>query len=246
LQNSNINVTLGRPCSSPPLRRPPTPTQSLPVTRPPPAVHQIEYVRTNATKTQLSKTYEKTYNKRDPQPTRCTPMRIYAHTMRMPTSPCQHKLFNKSGLANVQNDSGFRLQRASDTCNAILQPNCLEHNYQGNVRANQPTNQPIPGQCPVHLCASMRTLCACPRTLMPTIFVKQPLMPPTVHQIEYVRTNATKTQLSKTHKRTYETRDPQPTRCKPMRIYAHTMRIPTSPCQHKLFNKYGLANVQTI
>ena len=92
----------------------------------------------------------------------------------------------------------------------------------------------------------MRTLCACPRTLMPTIFVKQPLMPPTVHQIEYVRTNATKTQLSKTHKRTYETRDPQPARCKPMRIYAHTMRMPTSPCQRKLFNKSGLGNVQTI
>jgi hypothetical protein len=166
LQNSNINVTLGRPCSSPPLRRPPTPTPSLPVTRPPPAVHQIEYVRTNATKTQLSKTYEKTYNKRDPQPTRCTPMRIYAHTMRMPTSPCQHKLFNKSGLANVQNDSGFRLQRASDTCNAILQPNCLEHNYQGNVGASQPTNEPT---------------------------------------------------------------NPWPMPCAPMRIYAHTMRVPTHP-----------------
>jgi hypothetical protein len=132
---------------------------------------------------------------------------------------------------------------AMQSCNRTASSTTIKETSE---RANQPTNQPIPGQCPVHLCASMRTLCACPRTLMPTIFVKQPLMPPTVHQIEYVRTNSTKTQLSKTHKRTYETRDPQPTRCKPMRIYAHTMRIPTSPCQHKLFNKSGLANVQTI
>ena len=87
-------------------------------------------------------------------------------SMRMPTSPCQHKLFNKSGLANVQNDSGFRLQRASDTCNAILQPNCLEHNYQGNVGASQPTNEPT---------------------------------------------------------------NPWPMPCAPMRIYAHTMRVPTHP-----------------
>ena len=52
--------------------------------------------------------------------------------------------------------------------------------------------EPTPGQYPVHLCAYMRTQCACPRTLMPIKFVKQPRMPPTVHQIEYVRTNATK------------------------------------------------------